>query len=165
MLILILLYATLIPWNSRMQDGRYVNSSVIYLSTGKFGVNFVLCAGYFHWWFEISTARINIWKKVVQEVLKKIADGWRTNSKEATGFCLRRSSWIVGAIPGWWKFYLAWSIDILMEEFKNTQVIKVWDILPASKIPTLARELDAWFGKYTMDFMNRCKHKSFQGYV
>ncbi|KNA04070.1 hypothetical protein SOVF_203060 [Spinacia oleracea] len=50
-----------------------------------------------------------------------------------------------------------------MEEFKNTQVIKVWDILPASKIPTLARELDAWFGKYTMDFMNRCKHKSFQG--
>ncbi|CAL5368944.1 unnamed protein product [Camellia sinensis] len=58
---------------------------------------------------------------------------------------------------------LAWSVDIVKENSEDVQVLKVWDILPLSDIPKLANCLDTVFGNYTVDFMNRCKCKRFEG--
>ncbi|XP_060669677.1 uncharacterized protein LOC132800309 [Ziziphus jujuba] len=44
-----------------------------------------------------------------------------------------------------------------------TQVVKVWDILPLSAVQKLADQLDVMFGNYTVDKMNRCKHKFTEG--
>ena len=52
-----------------------------------------------------------------------------------------------------------------MKESWYIQVLKVWDILPLEDIPKLAIRLDALFGKYANDYLNRCKTKCFDGYV
>lgn len=52
-----------------------------------------------------------------------------------------------------------------MKESWYIQVLKVWDILPLKDIPKLAIRLDALFGKYTNDYLNRCKAKCLDGYV
>ncbi|KNA08841.1 hypothetical protein SOVF_159110 [Spinacia oleracea] len=102
-----------------------------------------------------------------QKKLKKIADGWRlqSNTKEAEK-CVATCG-IAPELLELYKvkeqLYLVWSVDIIQEESKYTQAIKVWDVLPASKIPKLAKELDILFSKYTSEFMNRCKYKSIEG--
>lgn len=60
--------------------------------------------------------------------------------------------------------YIICSIDIMKESW-YIQVLKVWDILPLEDIPKLAIRLDALFGKYANDYLNRCKTKCFDGYV
>ncbi|XP_028125769.1 uncharacterized protein LOC114322616 isoform X1 [Camellia sinensis] len=58
---------------------------------------------------------------------------------------------------------LIWSIDIVRENSKDIQVIKVWDILPSAKIPKLAEHFDDLFGNYTVDKMNHCKCRRLEG--
>ncbi|KNA09666.1 hypothetical protein SOVF_151530, partial [Spinacia oleracea] len=97
--------------------------------------------------FEISIKSINIKNKAVQEVLRKIADGWRQSNSEkaATVAIYGVAAELLEQYPIDEHFYLAWSIDIVKEEFKYTQVIKVWDILPASKIPKLVKRVPEVF--------------------
>ncbi|XP_030958959.1 uncharacterized protein LOC115980900 [Quercus lobata] len=66
-----------------------------------------------------------------------------------------------------WKVLFS---DYFRKSFKKLRsiemkklVLKVWDILPLEDIPKLAIRLDALFGKYTNDYLNRCKAKCFDG--
>ncbi|XP_021762238.1 uncharacterized protein LOC110727009 [Chenopodium quinoa] len=118
--------------------------------------------------FKVSITSIssNKLQNQVQEILKKIADGWRqSNSEEAVKNVVTRG--IAFELLELYKvdeqLYLAWTIDIIKEESEYTQAIKVWDILPASMIPKLAKELDILFKRYTLDFINRRKYKAFEG--
>lgn len=61
--------------------------------------------------------------------------------------------------------YLIWSVEIHKQDSDFVQVMKIWDIVPFSDIPKLTERLDIIFGNYTVDKMNRCKHRSFDGYV
>ncbi|XP_060669325.1 uncharacterized protein LOC107410487 isoform X2 [Ziziphus jujuba] len=63
------------------------------------------------------------------------------------------------------QLYLAWFIDIATMDSSHyyTQVVKVWDILPLSAVQKLADQLDEMFGNYTVNKMNRCKHKCTEG--
>ncbi|KAL2921531.1 putative helicase MAGATAMA 3 [Bienertia sinuspersici] len=114
----------------------------------------------------IGSIRSEKLHKQVQEIVKNIADGWiNPNSKEVVN-----NAAIYGKAFELLEQYkvdehlsLFWTVDILKEDSKCTQVIKVWDILPASRIPFLAKELNILFDKYTLDFMKRCKYKCFEG--
>ncbi|BBG98601.1 P-loop containing nucleoside triphosphate hydrolases superfamily protein, partial [Prunus dulcis] len=54
---------------------------------------------------------------------------------------------------------LIWTVDILQQNSEYVQVMKVWDIVTRSDVPKLAKRLDIIIGSYTVDKMNRCKHK------
>lgn len=60
---------------------------------------------------------------------------------------------------------IIWTVDIIQENAHYVQVIKFWDILPFSHLPELAKRLDIVFGKFTVDKMNRCKHKCIDRYI
>lgn len=105
-------------------------------------------------------------QKRVKELLHKIADGWRQSDSEK----------LVHAVTGYGAAYelleqykvadqlnLAWTVDIVKDNSHYTQVIKIWDVLPGFRIPNLAKNLSILFEKYTVDFMNSCKYKSFEG--
>lgn len=107
-------------------------------------------------------------QKRVKELLHKIADGWRQSDSEK----------LVHAVTGYGAAYelleqykvadqlnLAWTVDIVKDNSHYTQVIKIWDVLPGFRIPNLAKNLSILFEKYTVDFMNSCKYKSFEGYA
>ncbi|KAI8540971.1 hypothetical protein RHMOL_Rhmol08G0026800 [Rhododendron molle] len=64
-------------------------------------------------------------------------------------------------VNGWLN--LIWSVDVVREGSKDFQVLKFWDILPMAAIPKLAEHLDSLFGNYTVDKMNRCKCRRFEG--
>ena len=57
--------------------------------------------------------------------------------------------------------YIVCSIDIV----KNTQVLRVWDILPLEGVLKLAKRLDNIFQRYTDDFNNCCNEKCLDGYA
>ncbi|GAA0173688.1 hypothetical protein LIER_27253 [Lithospermum erythrorhizon] len=58
---------------------------------------------------------------------------------------------------------LVWTTDILKENSKHIQVLKIWSILPSLVIPELAKHLDIVFGDYKMNVINRCKEKLIEG--
>ena len=101
-------------------------------------------------------------KKLVIYLLQRLSSGWRPKNKKC--------NLIHDNISGMLKqfkvkdLYIICSIDIMKESW-YIQVLKVWDILPLEDIPKLAIRLDASFGKYTNDYLNRCKAKCFDGYV
>ena len=101
-------------------------------------------------------------KKLVINLLLRLSSGWRPKK--------RKSSLINDNTTEMLKqfkvkdLYIVCSIDIMKESWYK-QVLKVWDILPLEEIPKLAKHLDALFGKYTDDYLNRCKVKCFDRYV
>ncbi|KAM7523913.1 hypothetical protein LguiA_013815 [Lonicera macranthoides] len=106
---------------------------------------------------------LNIRKEVLT-LLTKLSSGWRCAQKDkivngVTGTC----SMLMEQYNANGEFNLIWTVDILTENSKYIQVLKVWDILPTSKIPQLANNLNTLFGNYTVDFMNRCISKQFEG--
>ncbi|GAA0150480.1 hypothetical protein LIER_09412 [Lithospermum erythrorhizon] len=58
---------------------------------------------------------------------------------------------------------LVWTTDILKENSKHIQVLKIWSILPSLVIPELAKHLDIVFGDYKMNVINRWKEKLIEG--
>ncbi|KAG7997202.1 hypothetical protein I3843_01G200400 [Carya illinoinensis] len=54
---------------------------------------------------------------------------------------------------------LVWTVDIVKQNAYYIQILKIWDILPLSKMSQLANRLDVLFGSYTVDMMNCRKHK------
>ncbi|XP_050278044.1 uncharacterized protein LOC126719551 [Quercus robur] len=79
-------------------------------------------------------------KKLVINLLLRLSSGWRPKNKKCNLIHDNTSG--------------------MLKQFK---VLKVWDILPLEDIPKLAIRLDALFGKYTNDYLNRCKAKCFDG--
>lgn len=61
--------------------------------------------------------------------------------------------------------YIVWSIDVVKEQSTYSQVLKVWDMFPPSKIPNLLKDLDYLFRSYNMDLMHLCKFKKLEGYA
>lgn len=111
----------------------------------------------------MSNIKCNETQKEVTGMLMKLAEGWRQppvlDVVEATGV----ASTLLELYKVDEQLYLAWTVDILKEKAKYMQVIKVWDVLPASGIRKLAENLNILFGRYTLDTINRCKHTSFEG--
>ncbi|KAF5960733.1 hypothetical protein HYC85_001942 [Camellia sinensis] len=116
--------------------------------------------------FKKSMARIkNVEvRKEVLSLLEKLSSGWQLHHEKdkvldmnGTSSDLLELDKVNGSLN------LAWSVDIVKENSEDVQVLKVWDILPLSDIPKLANCLDTVFGNYTVNFMNRCKCKRFEG--
>lgn len=98
-------------------------------------------------------------KKSVMNLLLKLSSGWRPKRINVDRVCGRSSQTLKQ-----FKFeglYVVCSIDIV----KNTQVLRVWDILPLEGVQKLANRLDNIFQRYTDDFINCCKEKCLHGYV
>ena len=98
-------------------------------------------------------------KKSVMNLLLKLSSGWRPKRLNVDRVC-GSSSQILKQfkVEG---LYVVCSIDII----KNTQVLRVWDILPLEGVPKLAKRLENIFQRYTDDFINCCKEKCLNGYV
>uniref|UniRef100_A0A5B6ZAC3 Helicase MAGATAMA 3 n=1 Tax=Davidia involucrata TaxID=16924 RepID=A0A5B6ZAC3_DAVIN len=103
-------------------------------------------------------------REEVLSLLTKLSSGWRLPQKDRILNDLNgTSSQLLELYKVNGLRNLVWTIDIIRENSKYIQVLKVWDILPLSKIPKLAKRLDNLFGKYTADTMNRCICKCVEG--
>ncbi|KAI3470132.1 hypothetical protein Pfo_026795 [Paulownia fortunei] len=102
----------------------------------------------------------SITKKLVINVLLKLASGWRPKNINVDLPC-ESSSYILKQFKVE-KYYVVCSIDIIKDSIYK-QVLKVWDILPMVETPKLLKRLDSIFAIYTDDFINHCKEKLFEG--
>lgn len=102
----------------------------------------------------------------VLSMLAKLASGWRQPQEE-------RDLIVLGGISSQLleiynvkgdENYLVWTVDILKEDENYIQVMKVWDVVPLSDVTKLAKHLDILFESYTVDKMQKCKHRSVEGY-
>nr|TKS00006.1 uncharacterized protein D5086_0000188140 [Populus alba] len=105
--------------------------------------------------------------RVRQEVislLAKLSSGWRQSPEERNIVVLHgTSSELLENYRVNDQLSLIWTVDIIKENKNDTQILKVWDVLPLRDLPKLARSLDAVFGNYTVNKMNRCRHKCTKG--
>ncbi|XP_022872886.1 uncharacterized protein LOC111391845 [Olea europaea var. sylvestris] len=99
-------------------------------------------------------------KKLVMNLLLKIASGWRPKRRSVDSTC-EISLQIVKQFKVE-RYYIVCTIDI-MKELNYMQVLKVWDILPLKMDQKLLRRLDSTFAMHTDDFINSCKEKCIEG--
>ncbi|KAK9115677.1 hypothetical protein Sjap_014624 [Stephania japonica] len=96
-------------------------------------------------------------------LLKKLASGWRNSRKARSNLnsisINGTSSQLVELYNVVGQYYLLWTVDIVKEDKKYTQVLKFWDALQLHEIPKLVQQLDFVFGNYSVNTMNRCKYK------
>ena len=106
-------------------------------------------------------------RKEVLSLLKKLSSGWRIHDHKDRFLDMNNgtSSQLLKLYKINGSLNLTWSVEILRKKSKDVQVLKVWDILPLSEIPKLTKCLDALFGNYTEEIMNRCKCKKLEGYA
>ena len=93
-------------------------------------------------------------------MLLRLADGRRPKSKSVNfsdAFQLAKQCRVS-------ELYVVWMVDIVKND-EYVQVLKVWDILPLSEIPKLARRLDNIFAMYTDEYIDLCKMKCIEGYT
>ncbi|KAG6714356.1 hypothetical protein I3842_05G198900 [Carya illinoinensis] len=106
-------------------------------------------------------------KKSVIERLFKLSQGWRPKKRSSDSVC-GSSSKIIKQFKVE-DLYIVCANDIgkewsdVVKELRYYQVLKVWDILPAGEVQKFIERLDSMFGKYTDDFLNRCKMKRLEG--
>lgn len=105
-------------------------------------------------------------RQEVLSMLAKLAGGWRQPQEKRDPIVLDGISSQLLEIYNikWDENYLVWTVDILEEEENFIQVLKVWDVVPLSDVTKLAKNLDILFGSYTVEKMQRCKHRSVEGY-
>nr|POE80710.1 tpr and ankyrin repeat-containing protein 1 [Quercus suber] len=99
-------------------------------------------------------------KELVINLLLRLSSGWRPKNKKCNLIHDNTSGMLKQFKVK--DLYIICSVDVMKESW-YIQVLKVWDILPLEDIPKLAIRLDALFGKYTNDYLNRCKAKCFDG--
>ncbi|KAJ4710306.1 UvrD-like Helicase, ATP-binding domain, P-loop containing nucleoside triphosphate hydrolase [Melia azedarach] len=99
-------------------------------------------------------------KGSVINLLLKLSSGWQPKKRNIDLVC-ERSLHIIKQFKVE-SLYIICTIDV-MKELQYIQVLKVWDILPLENVPKLATRLDNIFVKYTDDYINCCKEKSFEG--
>ncbi|KAK0573666.1 hypothetical protein LWI29_011732 [Acer saccharum] len=100
-------------------------------------------------------------KKLVINLLLKLASGWRPKKRKIDLVC-ERSSHIVKQfkVEG---LNAVCTIDIEKKELQYIQVLKVWDILSLDDVSKLVKRLDDIFVKYSDDYVNHCKEKCLEG--
>ncbi|ONK71074.1 uncharacterized protein A4U43_C04F4450 [Asparagus officinalis] len=96
-------------------------------------------------------------KKGVIHLLLKLASGWRPKRSNAF-FTSESSSQHIMQFKIE-NFCIICTIDI-MKYSRHTQVLKIWDILPLSRIPNLVKRLDSIFKTYSDEYVNLCRTKS-----
>ncbi|XP_073289051.1 uncharacterized protein [Primulina huaijiensis] len=125
------------------------------------------------WKVQFSTEFKDSMKKLRQtgiheEVISlvvKLSNGWRKTSKDDT-FCNMggASSQLMQLYGVKGQLKLIWTTDILQDDHSTeTQVIKIWDVLPKTEIPKLSKKLDHVIGNYTLNPINRCLRKRVEG--
>ncbi|XP_059449161.1 uncharacterized protein LOC132180378 isoform X2 [Corylus avellana] len=103
-------------------------------------------------------------RKEVMSLLAKLSSGWRQPHEERNLIVhYGTSSQLLEIYKVDELLNLVWTVDILKEDSYHIQVMKVWDVLPLSDIPRLAKQLDILFGSYTVDKMHLCKHICVEG--
>ncbi|PQM32677.1 putative helicase senataxin [Prunus yedoensis var. nudiflora] len=103
-------------------------------------------------------------RQYVISLIKKLSNGWRQsqNDKVIIGHG-GTSAELLETYEVNELQYLIWSVEIHKQNSDFVQVMKIWDIVPLSDIPKLTERLDIIFGNYTVDKMNHCKHRCFEG--
>ncbi|KAM4124279.1 hypothetical protein ACB094_01G218800 [Castanea mollissima] len=102
--------------------------------------------------------------KEVLYVLQKLSSGWRQPQEERDPVVHDGpSSQLLEMSKVSEQLNLVWNVDSLKEDSNYIQILKVWDVVPLSDIPKLAKRLDFLFGRYRVDEMNRCKHRCVEG--
>ncbi|KAF5466228.1 hypothetical protein F2P56_016175 [Juglans regia] len=99
----------------------------------------------------------------VLSLLEKLANGWRQPHWKKKLFVHHGTS---SSLLEQYKvnngsLILVWTVDIVKQNAYYIQILKIWDILPLSKMSQLANHLDVFFGNYTVDMINCCKQKCF----
>jgi len=110
------------------------------------------------------TSNAEIRKEVIS-LLAKLSSGWREPNEKRKiivhdGTC----SQLLETYKVDGQLNLVWTVDILKEDSYHIQVIRVWDVVPFSDIPRLAKHLDILFGSCTVNKMRHCKHRCNEGY-
>ncbi|KAJ6396570.1 hypothetical protein OIU77_021576 [Salix suchowensis] len=115
--------------------------------------------------FRKSIMKVKI--KARQEVitlLVKLSSGWRQSPEEKNIIVPHgTSSELLENYRVNDKLSLIWTVDIVKEKKNDTQILKVWDVLPLPDSSKLARGLDDILGNYTVSKMNLCKQKCIEG--
>lgn len=104
-------------------------------------------------------------RKEVISLLRKLASGWRQPQWERSQ---NIKDWTSSELLEQYKihgFRLIWSTDVLKENSTYIQILKVWDVLPSLGVPKLAKHIETILRTYTMDKLNCCKKKYFEGYT
>ncbi|KAL4593874.1 hypothetical protein ACB092_M008500 [Castanea dentata] len=102
--------------------------------------------------------------KEVLTLLENLANGWRQSLQKKNLYVHHgTSAQLLEQYEVKGLLHLVWTIDILKENSYYIQILKFWDILPLDEIPKLANHLDVLFENYTMEKMNHCKYKCFDG--
>ncbi|KAG8383704.1 hypothetical protein BUALT_Bualt04G0041600 [Buddleja alternifolia] len=107
--------------------------------------------------------------KIHKEViclLVKLSNGWRDQlhkDKTTVSYSGGASSKLLECYDIKGLLKLIWTIDIVRENSKDIQVIKIWDILPKLGIQQLRKTLDITFGDYNVNQMSRCLCKRIEG--
>ncbi|KAJ7000259.1 hypothetical protein NC653_010898 [Populus alba x Populus x berolinensis] len=103
-------------------------------------------------------------RQEVISLLAKLSSGWRQSPEERNIIVLHgNSSELLENYRVNDQLSLIWTVDIIKENKNDTQILKVWDVLSLHDLPKLARSLDAVVGNYTVNKMNRCRHKCTEG--
>ncbi|CAI9272141.1 unnamed protein product [Lactuca saligna] len=110
----------------------------------------------------IAGFRDSICKEVVT-LLVQLLSGWQKDGNHKVnipGTCMHNlESYNVTQ-----DLCLIWAVDFVVENSLCIQVIKIWDVLPATKIEQLAKILvEKVYGNYTVNMMNRCMEKHVDG--
>lgn len=105
--------------------------------------------------------------KEVISLLTKLSGGWRQSEKDGnTKVNMEGTCSFLEEHKVTQDLRLIWAVDIVAQNSVCIQVLKIWDVLPATKIEELAKLLtEKVYGNYTMNMMNRCKEKRVEGYV
>lgn len=60
--------------------------------------------------------------------------------------------------------YLACTVDILEENSRYAQVLRIWDVLHLSEVSKLAGDIGISYRNYYADVLGWCKFRSYDGY-
>lgn len=99
-------------------------------------------------------------------LLSRIATGWRKPHDERSYLSFKNG------IPKLLEYIkvdevlcLIWNVDVIEENERYIQILRVWDVLPWFEIPKLVIDLNTFFSTYSMEHLNFCKFRCSQGYV
>lgn len=98
----------------------------------------------------------------VAALLVKLSDGWRQQHNPKT-ISLKEDFPLVEWCDVNERLKLVWTVDILSENSSDTQVIKVLDIVPQSKIPAQAKILRNMASRCGISKVIRCMYKRVEG--
>ncbi|KAK6243972.1 hypothetical protein QUC31_010381 [Theobroma cacao] len=106
--------------------------------------------------------------KQILNLLEKLSSGWRQtpeqkNHRKNKHIAVGGSSGLLEVYPVNGSLNLLWSVDVIEENSHFIQILTVWDMLPSLDLRKVAKNLEALFGKYTVNKMIHCKCKCLEG--